>query len=359
MIDLKEMLDGLRVKPYVTGYKPRTSNYPSAASVQFEKNGRTITEGNCMRQDWYEFKNFNQGKKGARSARISRILDAGKMYEDMFVTEFKNAGIWVGDEIPFYIEDCKLSGRIDALIKDPTKAPAPPGRPSPDQLIGVEIKTCAGFFGTKGPIKAGKMGGKDIPLAPKIDNVLQCLCYLEYYSKFGINKWLLIYIDRGLGDSEKYPAHWNYHIIEVDKDRHPVVTNEHGTTVWSHFTVDDVLNRFRKLIKHVDDNTLPPRDYAAQYSNKLISEMFLNGEFAKTDTDNLNRYLRVQGKTLKDVTEEDPPMLTKGDWRCRFCDFDEICYSDKPSEIPKPIQKAKKLVAPKLTEEPKEVEDLV
>lgn len=353
--DLKEMLDGLRTRPYVTGYKPRTSNYPSAASVQYEKNGRTVTEGNCMRQDWYDFKGFSKGNVGTKSARISRILDAGKMYEDMFVTELKQAGLWVGDEIPFYIEDCKLSGRIDAFIKDPSKAPPPPGRPSPEHLIGVELKTCAGFFGTKGPIKSTK----DIPLSPKVDNVLQCLCYLEYYSQFGIDKWLLIYVDRALGDSERYPLHWNYHIISVNEDRHPVISNSAGTTVWSHFTVDDVLNRFRGLLKHVDDNTLPPRDYEIQYSNARIAEMFANGEFAKTDTEAINRYVRVNGKAITEVTEEDPPILTKGDWRCRFCDFDEVCYSDKPSELPRPVQETKKIVAPKLVDEPKEVEDLV
>jgi len=99
--DLKELLDGLRSRPYVVGYKPRTSNYPSSASVQFEQNGRTITEGGCNRQEWYDWKGFTKALQVRRSPRMERILEAGKFYEHMFVEEFKRAGLWVADEVPF------------------------------------------------------------------------------------------------------------------------------------------------------------------------------------------------------------------------------------------------------------------
>jgi hypothetical protein len=309
-----------------------------------------------MRQQWYDWKGFSKELSvGARSARIQRIFEAGEFYQDMFVKEFKNAGLWVGDEIPFYIPEIKLSGRIDCFIKDPAKAPPPPNRPKPEHLIGVELKTVGGYMGVKGPV----ISTRDTPLSPKVDNVLQCLCYLKYYSQFGVKKWLLLYVDRGLGSSEANPTHWNYHTITIDKDDHPVISNEMGSTTWTDFTVKDVMDRFKNLSKYVETNTLPPRDYELQYSNARIRQMYENHEFAKTDTASIDRYIRKIKKPIAEVTEEDPPILQKGDWRCRFCDFCEICYSDKPQELPSAPKQAEKVVAPEIVDEPKEVEDLV
>lgn len=355
--DLKELLDGLKTRPYVTGYKPRTSNYPSSASVQYKtSDGRVITEGACLRQEWYDWKGFGRTLSvGARSARIERILEAGSFYENMFREEFKRAGLWVGEEIPFFIPEIKLSGRIDAFIKDPLKAPPAPQRPKPEHLIGVELKTVGGYFGCKGPI----ISTKDTPLKPKVENVLQCLCYLKYYGQFGIKKWLLIYVDRGLGSSESQPTHWNCHTVEIDKDGHPVISNEQGTTTWTHFTVDDVFKRYKDLLKYLDTNSLPPRDYIMQYSNEEIARMYRDGELSKTDATAVERFGRSVNKPLDNITEEDGNILIKGDWRCRFCDFSEVCYSDKPDQLPTAQKQATKVVAPKPTDEPTEVDDLV
>lgn len=353
--DLRETLDGLQERPFVTGYKPRTSNYPSAASVQYEKDGETVTEGTCQRQNWYDWKGFGKTMSvGARSARIQRILKAGKFYEEMIVQELKDAGIYVADEVPFFIPELKLSGRVDAFIKDPSKKSFPSQRPSIDEVIGVEIKTVAGYYGCQGPITSTR----NTALSPKVDNVLQCMCYLKYFMPHGIKKWLLLYVDRGLGQSEAQPTHWNYHTITINEAGNPVIQNDAGTVVWEHFTMDDVMDRFALMLKQLKEDTLPDRDYAIQYSNAKIAQLYAAGTLSKTDTAAVDRYVRNNGKPIYEVTEDDPAILTKGDWRCRFCDYAEACYSDNPKEIPG-IKVVAQPKAPKPINEPTEVEDIV
>lgn len=354
--DLKDILDSLRVRPFVTGYKPRTSNYPSAASVQYKDDlGYTITEGGCNRKEWYDWMGFGRQVSSARSARNARILQAGLFYEEMFRNELKEAGLWVGEEIPFYIPEYKLSGRIDAFIKDPALAPPSPQRPLPEHLIGIEFKTVGGYFGCKGPI----ISTRDTPLQPKASNVLQCLCYLKYYGQFGINKWLLLYVDRALGSSEASPTHWNYHLISIDEEGYPVIANEQSTTTWKHFNIKDIFDRYDSLNKAVNSKTIPDRDYHIQYDNERIIKMYTNGKLSKTDKEAVERAGRNLNKPLNKVTEEDGPLIAKGDWMCRFCDYQEICYSDNPGELPKPkAAPKKKVVAPNPDNEPTDVEGL-
>jgi len=343
MSDLRDILDGLRARPYVVGNKARVNNYPSAASVQWvDDSDITRTIGSCLRQQWYSFKGFKPPSVGPSSARMSRILELGNVYADIFVREIKEAGLWVGDEIPFQLPELRLSGRIDGLIKDPDQAPPPPARPAPSQLMGIEFKTTAGYYNVKGPI----ISTRDTPLKPKPEHVLQCCIYLAYYKKFGIKKWLLAYIDRALGQSENNPTHWNIHTISFDDDEHPVITNDQGTKIWTHFTLESIFDRYRQLNKYVDDDTLPDRDYSLQYTNTVLLRMYGNGELNKGDTTGVNAKIKKLKKPIGDITNDDPLLLTKGDWQCRFCDFAETCYSNTPDKPDTPALVAEEVKAP-------------
>lgn len=349
-MDLKQILDSLRTRPYILGKKPRTGHYPSASSVSYiDQNSERKVEGSCMRAEWYDFKGFDEGLVfGPSSPRMARILEMGNKYADMFIKEFKEAGIWAGDEVPFSIPELNLSGRIDAFIKDPSLAPPPPNRPLPEHLIGVEFKTVGGYQGSKGPITSTK----DTKLFPKMDNVLQCLVYLYHYGKYGIKKWLLLYIDRALGQSEATPIHWNYHTIEVNSAGHPVISNEQGSTTITEFKVIDVINRFKELQKHVDNNTLPPRDYAIRYDNKKILSLYDRESLNKTQTEAITKIIKK--KTREKILQEDTPIIEIGDWRCAYCEYSDICYSNNPELKPTKI-----IPRPKVEEETILVEDIV
>jgi len=358
-LDLRDIIDGLRSKPYVTGNKPAQNFYPSSASVKYTKDGEVITVGECMRKTWYDWMGFGKyvSSTAIPSPRMSRLWQVGDLLGDMFVKEFKEAGLWIGDEVPFYIPELKVSGRVDLLIKDPYKAPKPPGRPSPDQTIGIEFKTVGGWMGVKGPI----ISTKDTPLGPKPENVLQCLVYLSYFSKWGINKWILLYIDRAMGQSEANPKHYNCHTISIDDNDHPVISNDEGTVTWDHITVSDVLRRYQVLDKYIQDKTIPPRDYAIQYTNAQIITKYQNGSLNKTDTSSVEAYLKRNGKKAEDVTDDDVCVLTKGDWRCQYCDYKSICYSDTPDKGPDIVEDPTVVIKapPPPVDEPDVIKDLV
>lgn len=347
--NLKHILDNLKAKPYVLGNKRRVSNYPSSASVSYEKNGTKVTEGACLRSEWYDYKGFSKYFIfGPSSPRMARILEMGEKYADVFIDEIKMAGLFVGKEVPFEIEKYKISGRVDCLIKDPTCTPPPPQRPHPDGIIGVEFKTVGGYQGKKGPI----ISTRDTPLFPKSENILQTLIYLYYYSKFGVKTWLLVYIDRGLGDSEASPEHWQVHEITIDDDGHPVVTNNSGTVTITDYTVQSVLDRYALLNEYVSKDVLPPRDYEIQYSNSKIKSMF--SDLSETDQKAVTRAAKKIGKPLIEITNDDPNLLAKGDWRCSYCAFKELCYSDNPDKPPKNLMIEK----PKPKEENIDMEDI-
>ena len=102
------------------------------------------------------------------------------------------------------------------------------------------------------------------------------------------------------------------------------------------------------LQSHVTGGPLlawPPRDYALQYSNTKILQMYSNGELTKTDTTAVKAKIKSMDKPVGKISDEDPIILNKGDWRCRFCDMAELCYSNTPGVDPKPVV-AKPVVVP-------------
>jgi hypothetical protein len=352
MFDLKTTLDSLREAPYVSTDKPKEHNYPSSASVSHSKHGYETVEGECLRKEWYRWKKYPV-PPGSRSARISRILDAGDMYEAMIINEIKNAGLYIADQVPIYIPEYNISGRIDVFIKDPTLAPPFPQRPSPEHLIGIDIKTTGGYQKCKGKI----FSTRDTPLAPETSHVLQCLCYLHYYMPYGIKKWQLLYLDRALGASESNPTHMSIHTITINENGNPVISNESGTEIWDHFTVQDMFDRFKHLNNMVKANSLPERDYHIQYSNSRIISMYDADVFNKTQKETVTKGIKNCGVPKQDITDDMDPIAQIGDWQCRYCEFMELCYSDNPAKTqPKPI--IKNVKAPKISDEPLNVEDL-
>lgn len=345
-MDLKEALDSIREAPYVTGSKPKDHFHPSSASVKTkDKDGREVVYGTCLRRQYYEYLDFPI--VGRTSARMSRILEMGDKYAQMFLEDFKRLGIYVADEVSFFIPEINVSGRIDALIKDPYKAPKPPLRPAPQDLIGVEFKTVGGYQGVKGPV----ISTKEVSLCPKYENVLQVMIYLDYYGKWGVNRWILLYIDRALGSGEESPKHYEMHYITLDDNGAPVIQNESGLTVWKNITLKMVYDRFKTLDKAIKSRELPDRDFCLQFTNTQIKQMFDLGELNQAESKKVGKYLK---KTEK-VSDEDPPIITIGDWQCMRCPFTSTCYSDSPN-----IPLSAKPITPEVTQEVTQgVEDFV
>lgn len=320
MKDIFEIIDDITVKPLVVSTRKSSGFYPSSASVSWlNAQGELKTEGACLRAEWYSAKSFPG--TAVTSPQMEDKKAIGDWFSQRFVEKFKRAGLYVGDEVSFYHDDIGVSGRVDIIIKDPYKAPSPPARPLPKDCIGVEIKSLGGYMNTKGTV----FSTKDTPLMPKIEHILQVMLYLDYYRNFGLNRWLIIYQDR-----ESMEKSW--HLVTLNETGNPIVSNDSGVKTLD-FTIAMVKERYRQLKAAIDSNIIPNRDYALQYSNQKILDMKEAGILSKTDTEKINRILTK----YKNVSEIKDPLITKGDWRCRYCAYVQTCWSNDPLRKTTPV----------------------
>lgn len=307
---VKDRLSDIILNPRVKGSRKSDSWHPSSASVVYlNQHDEEVVVGRCLRQQYYD----RTGVEGMPADDVTGVMKAmaGNVWSDWLVTRIKEAGFWYGDEVSFYDTDLNCSGRVDVIVKEE----------GTNHPIGVEIKT-TGLFLSDGVIKHTAKK----PLAPKEDHTLQCMVYLYHWMKFGIKKWVLFYMGR---DSFEQ----NEHIIRLvtdpeTKTRYPIISNEMGTMDWKHLRLEDIIKRWHELADHLKKKTVPPRDFEMQFSNDKIVKMFHRGELTKTNTNKIAK--KLQGGPVDSTT---PPVLTIGDWQCRFCAFADTCYGSESSDV--------------------------
>lgn len=328
MQDIIQIIDDITVNPMVSSVRKSSGFYPSSASVKFNDPvfGSKVI-GSCLRKEWYSFQGYATSDGTTAEAEDKKAI--GDYISQRFVEKFKVAGLYVADEVSFFHEEMNVSGRIDILIKDPYKAPKPPQRPATQDLIGVEIKSTGGYHNIKGPIQSTK----DTPLAPKLEHILQVMVYLDYYSKFGIDRWILIYQDR---DSMRK----QWHKVSIADDGSAVIVNQEQTHVYKHINIGAIKSRYNDLAKYLAQKELPPRDYAMQYSNKYIYDLYKGDLLTKTNAAKVEKIVTkyTTNKTLDLNTIE--PILDMGDFQCRYCQYKSMCWSESPTKqmAPAPVQ---------------------
>jgi hypothetical protein len=250
----------------------------------------------------------------------------------MLVELVKRSGHWLGDEKRRFIPGPPpISGRADLFVKDPRD-----GSP-----VGCEIKSVGGYYGVKNTIK-----GADA--RPKLEAVLQCMPYLDFYGQWGLVRWILLYVDRESGAMAEY-------VVMLEDDGSANVQGEGFAEIYRHINLKSIRSRWNRLTDYINRGELPPRDYTDQWSNKEILRRLKAGDLTKTDTKTVESKLRT-GNTEK-------PMLKKGDWQCMYCDWKGRCPSDEagPFEgdvatMTKPVSMSPEQLA-KTKETPKAVTD--
>lgn len=301
---IKERLGDVLLNSKVASSRKRDSNYPSAASVEYinEHKERTVA-GKCLRRQYYEKREMPaesiETPEGLMKAK------AGDVWSDWLSDKLKEAGCWAGTEVSFYNKSLNLSGRIDAVIKDINS----------DNLVGVEFKT-VGTFVSQGVIKPTAK----YPLAPKEEHVLQVMLYLWHYKDYDIDKWVLFYMNRDSFEQREHIVRLGNHDGEV----YPIIMNEMGTLDWTHLTLNNIISRWHQLELALKENKLPDRDYEVQYSNQKIIQMYKRNQLNKTESSKVQRALTK----FTNIDNSETPILTKGDWQCRFCPYAELCYSN-------------------------------
>lgn len=263
----------------------RKAFWASEASMR-EPGGKLF--GKCLRAIWWEW--HGEPYSNPMDGRGVRTVQAGIAFENEMNDVFKEMGWWdsvVAERKKFYNEDMNVSGEVDAFIR------------VEDQTYGVEYKTLYGYFANRDVFKKGN---------PKIDHLLQTAIYIRHFDL----PFKLLY---GARDTQE--------IKEFDitlKDKNLLMVN--GRTFKKFpITIDAILARFEEFKKHLDLNTIPPRDYPVLGLTLTELETARKlGELSRTESDLLDKGRRV----------------TKIPWQCSFCRYYYKCLKIAQEEIKSP-----------------------
>lgn len=285
--DLMKATDEHIVRPRFQAERERRF-YPSEASVQIrDEHGDLVVHGGCLRASYFRLSGAFEGTP--YDARTQWIFKQGDSVEAMLVEQWKQMGVWVENSVKFVDQENNISGELDAILAEP-----PSG-----QLYGVEVKS---FYGYQAETQL--FGNRKIKAFPKMSQLLQTLVYLNYFEE-SLPYFRMVYFAR---DSVKRRT-FKIELQHEGPVKYPKVEGE----VVRSFTINDILDRYRRLQTHIDSNTVPPPDYELQFPAAKIRDYHDKGKisdskFSKWESGKLKKHEHV------------------GDWQCSYCRFKEVCW---------------------------------
>ncbi len=296
--------------------------------------GAGFTTGECQRSLFYKF--LGQETTNPMSVRVRNICDAGIMYEDSIIDEFKKEGLYIDDQIRMeYVSEQTVnkiitSGKMDLMIKEG------------DKTIGIEIKSIASY-------KVATVFGdeRNFPL-PAAKNLIQAMHY-KRKSTLGpvlcndgvertVDTVYLLYVDRGTYckmyfevdlDEDGYgiitpidengQKHETIHLQNVDSyktllEHSTTATKEQSRLAELRFSLDDVINKFDLVYSYVRNDPqpiLPPKTYSLVYTDEQVEREY-----------HVNRISKL--KYNKHFKKHEPV----GDMLCSFCNFRDKCMAE-------------------------------
>lgn len=270
--------------------------YPSDASVEIVIGNDVQVHGGCLRRQYYRI--TETPETDPESAERSFVAEMGELAHIIVGQVFGAAERLIHAEPRIWIEEVRLSGRIDVIFANVQQAECSLGKHYVRKRIGCEVKTVAGYYGRRGVIEERR----GVPFYPRIYDLAQAVVYLDYlnqHQNYEIDEWILLYICRETGK-------WKEHQI-LYRGHDDILVNGQPTTI----TPKAVYDRWKRLWEHVESKTLPTRDYALRYSDAKIARMADAGDLNR---ENKKRY--DEGKKVD-----------LGDKQCReWCPWRTQCW---------------------------------
>jgi hypothetical protein len=302
-------------------YREENVAWPSEALA----NTGPFPVGECSRSLFYKALGIPYTNK--MPVRVRRICDAGIMYEDKIIQDFKDKNMYLDEQcrieykMPNTTNEVIFSGKIDVIINDG------------GVIRGIEIKSVDGY-------KAGKIfGEKGTQPLPAPNNLMQAMGY-KFHAKnndingHNVDEIYLMYINRGSGCTMFFK-------IDIDEEGWPIITpismdgRIHPTihlkdvpsydTLMSHSTASksidsalaelriniyDVFSKFDTAYTYIRDRSLPPKDYEMIYDAKELENQLHCGRISKI------KYNKAK--------KGEPT----GDMKCSFCNYRTKCMAD-------------------------------
>lgn len=285
MYSLNKATDEFVTRPPVISLPRPKTFYPSEASAKTDK-----VYGGCNRAAFYRLQDSPRISKSPERPSSMWAAELGNAVEDIQIRRWRDMGILVDKQVPFLDPVRNVSGKLDAVIRDPD-----------NKLVCCEIKSFWGYQATKELLGNFKQQGK-----PKDNHLMQIMTYLDQAKKY-ISYGKLCYFAR---DSAK-KAEFNIELVDIDGSTRAKITNvDNGyIRICNEFSLEDIYSRWQELKSYVESGVEPPRDYQIKYSDEEVSIRYTNGEISKTKYQDWQK-----GKA------------SPGDWNCNYCSFSQHCW---------------------------------
>jgi len=287
----------------------RPGLYPSSASVTYMDGTRRMTVGKCLRGAWYSAMQYRRD----RGIDVSLMMKAslGKWDEIGNVEKWKEMGIWVANNIKFFNKELALSGELDAILKNPITG----------KIMGVEMKTFYGYPANRSicGVKREKGTGNRYNGRPKDEHFLQAILYYwEYQDR--LDEYRLYYLERGDGHRIEFRVGFDKQPDGKHKVWWQQVPGDYWTAysdekVYQPYTIEDIHDRYRELLKMLREKKLPERDYNIIWDTEEIELRRSLGEIANTKYEKWQKNPALKSNQM-------------GDWHCSYCDYQDQCEKD-------------------------------
>lgn len=284
-------------------HKPKMANWPTDSAIELtDLLGQKSVVGKCMRYLWYKWKGI--GESNPAGAKAQRIFAMGNAIEAGEIEIHKKIGIWFDNNIKFFDKELNLSGEIDEIVYE---NPAERGKENPELVI-VEFKSTHGYFAEKQILGDRKTAG-----SPKLDHIMQIGLYLYCNKDIPYGKIIYIFRDkarrREFNIKLKYDKEKRCHQILVD-GRRTINIDEPFLPETITMDIEDILERFSKVEEVITKDKPPERDFSLQYSRDELKFLYEKDRLSKAH----KRIFEGGG------------LPRKGDWRCGYCSFKDICW---------------------------------
>lgn len=293
-MDLLQVSNRMLLQPAVQSIRRPDEFYVTThCGVEVQEAWGKQVYGACHRAAWY--RNRYPSVQESDTPESARKKYWGRAIEEAEINLWKDAGIYVADQVGFWIPEYYLKGRIDCFVRDLDSQYAQnlmnpvAGR----GVIGVEIKS-TWSYGAQGTIEC-KTGVKPWP---KWEHVIQSAVYHWRFRDFA-NYWIILYIARDKGTARQ-------HTLVVTENNQISVNGEIVP-----FTVDHIFARLAELSSKLQSDQPPLRDFHIMHDQAQLKAMADAGVLGKTDTDKVRKGNKI----------------VKGDWQCRYCQYAKECWN--------------------------------
>ena len=310
--DLIAFTDAHMTRPHSISMPRRPSWYPSEASVVWtDEHGEERVAGGCARASFFRYNGMFADVSADYDAYTQWIFATGKGVENILVEEWKQSGIWVANNVDFYIPERGIHGEIDAVLRDPNTG----------ENFGVEVKSFAGYNAT-----AGIMGNKYVAGKPKDSQYLQTLVYTHTFRE-KLPYFKMIYYARDSGERKGYDISLVPDASTGVELLRPAINGKPDMR----FTMQDIWDRYDSLANYHAQGVVPPPDYSKAWSAEKVERRWQIGESLKHSS--RSRNVEV-AKTRYANWKKSPTKNPIGDWQCNYCKYSEVCWGAHQDLIP-------------------------